>query len=71
MAPNPTLSLFISFNSLPQLLITSNPRQDFASPNKRLVVSGPIHMLYWLMLAKCIWKKGIMQQSTSTEVRRI
>jgi hypothetical protein len=28
-----------------------------------LVVSGPIHMFCWLMLAKCIWKWGIMQQS--------
>jgi hypothetical protein len=25
MAPNPTLSLFISFNSVSQLLMTSNP----------------------------------------------
>jgi hypothetical protein len=28
-----------------------------------LVVDGPFHMFYWLMLAKCIWKGGIMQQS--------
>jgi hypothetical protein len=30
-----------------------------------LVVDGPFHMIYWLMLAKCIWKGGIMQQSNS------
>lgn len=26
-------------------------------------MGGPIHMFYWLMQAKCIWKKWIMQQT--------
>ena len=48
MAPNPTLSLFIS-NSASKLLMTSKP-------NKRLVVVEPFHRICWRMLVKCIWK---------------
>ena len=33
-----------------------------------MVVDGPFHIIYWLMLAKCIWERWIMQQSRYNDI---